>query len=72
MDMKRKVPYLIALGSMATALLILGISTFLYALPDAMVRTAGIIMMADLVYLSYFTAKYKKKGVLPGSRKEEV
>lgn len=72
MDMKRKVPYLIALGSMATALLVLGISTFLAVLPDAMVRTAGIIMMADLVYLSYFTAKYKKKGVLPGSRKGEV
>ena len=70
--MKRRVPYLIALGSMATALLILGISTFLYALPDAMVRTAGIIMMADLVYLSYFTAKYKKKNVLQGSRKGEV
>lgn len=68
MDMKRRVPYLIALGSMATALLVLGTSTFL----AVMVRTAGIIMMADLVYLSYFTAKYKKKGVLPGSRKGEV
>ena len=70
--MKRKVPYLIALGSMATALLVLGISTFLAVLPDAMVRTAGIIMMADLIYLSYFTAKYKKKGFLSGSRKGEA
>ncbi|MBO1266271.1 hypothetical protein J3A84_14635 [Proteiniclasticum sp. SCR006] len=70
--MKSRVPYLIALGSMVAALLVLGMNTFLAALSDAMVRTAGIIMMADLVYLSYFTAKHKKKSVLSSTRNEEV
>ncbi|MFH5836762.1 hypothetical protein ACHAL6_11890 [Proteiniclasticum sp. C24MP] len=62
--MNNRVLYRISLGIMVAALLIMGMNWLLLPLPDSVVRVIGVGMMTDLVFLSYLTAKNKKKSMV--------
>ena len=62
--MNDRIIYRISIGMMMSALLLLGMNWLFVPLPDSIVRVIGVLMMTDLVLLSYLTAKNKKKSMV--------
>lgn len=67
--MNDRIIYRISIGMMMSALLLLGMNWLFFPLPDSIVRVIGVLMMTDLVLLSYLTAKEQEEE--HGVRKKE-
>lgn len=59
--MKNRALFVVTISIMIIALLCLSINWLMFSIPDWAVRIIGIVMMVDLVVLTYSTVRIKHK-----------
>ena len=62
--MKNRIVFLVAIMIMVSALLSMGISWLIFAMPDWTVRIIGIVIMVDLIILTYLFIRIKHKHIV--------
>ena len=60
--MNNKNRFIVSLIIMIITVLCMGISFFIWPLPDIVVRVIGVIMLIDIAILGYSTVKLRNSG----------